>query len=103
VLPNGTSWERWGDLCRNYDLEEKVCFVEGGIDKIQTQLKGPIEEGPIQEKRARDGKPKRETNFQRKWREECCSHFTQCYETLVIYLYNLIGSLTADELLTGDS
>jgi hypothetical protein len=49
LLPDDTSWEKWDDFCRTYNLEDKVDFDGGSIDVLQPKSKNPLSIIPSQD------------------------------------------------------
>ncbi|KAH1247660.1 hypothetical protein GmHk_06G017508 [Glycine max] len=41
--PEGTTWEKWDELCKAYNLKDKVDFERGNIDRNEPNIIEPID------------------------------------------------------------
>lgn len=39
----GTTWEKWDELCKAYNLKDKVDFERGNIDRNEPNIIEPID------------------------------------------------------------
>ncbi|MCH79856.1 Ty3/gypsy retrotransposon protein, partial [Trifolium medium] len=69
LLPDDTSWERWDELCKVYNLEDKVGFVGGDIDMMQPKNTGPTDSNIIDPASEVPKAKKRISKAPKKWED----------------------------------
>lgn len=63
--PEGTTWEKWDELCKAYNLKDKVDFERGNIDRNVPNIIEPIDQIVDPE----EDRPKRVISMPKKWND----------------------------------
>lgn len=63
--PEGTTWEKWDELCKAYNLKDKVDFERGNIDRNEPNIIEPIDQIVDSE----EDRPKRVISMPKKWND----------------------------------
>lgn len=61
----GTTWEKWDELCKAYNLKDKVDFERGNIDRNVPNIIEPIDQIVDPE----EDRPKRVISMPKKWND----------------------------------